>query len=60
MKATFHKSCNCASCRRGRNHIKRNANERKLRQRTREAIHKLKTGKEEDVFIAPISSPYTD
>ena len=60
MKATFHKSCNCRSCRRGRNHEKRNANERKLRQRAREAITAFEKGKEEDIFIAPITSPYTD
>lgn len=60
MKGTFHKSCNCKACRRGRNQEKRNLNERKLRAKSREALDKVVKGLEDDAFIYPISSPYTD
>lgn len=58
-KGTFHKSCHCKSCNRGRNRLARNLNERKLRRMSRDQIIKFLKGAE-DVLIAPISSPYTD
>lgn len=61
MKATFHKSCSCSSCRRGRRHQKftLKMNERKLRRRAKAELIKFLKGAE-DVFIHPITSPYTD
>jgi Zn-dependent alcohol dehydrogenase len=59
MKATYHKSCSCSQCKRGRNRYCRNLNERKLRRLTREQLIGIIKGNE-DAFIAPISSPYTD
>jgi hypothetical protein len=60
MKATFHKSCHCQSCCAGRTHEKRNANERKLRQITRQRVSRYLKGETDDVLIAPISSPFID
>jgi len=59
MKATFHKSCSCAACKRGRSSISRKFNERKLRRIAKQAIDKGVKG-DLEVVIAPISSPYTD
>lgn len=60
MKATFHKSCSCHACKRGRNRTARQINERKLRRKSRDAIYRFIAGREADVFVAPISSPFTD
>lgn len=59
MKATFHKSCSCKACRRGRNSYSRNLNERKLRRLAKRAVDEAKKG-DLEVEVAPISSPYTD
>ena len=59
MKATFHKSCSCAACKRGRSSISRKFNERKLRRLAKRAVDKAKKG-DLEVEVAPISSPYTD
>jgi hypothetical protein len=60
MKATFHKSCSCKACRRGRSHISRNLNERRLRRIAKQAIDNGVKREDLEVEIAPISSPYTD
>lgn len=63
MKATFHKSCSCSSCVRGRategGKVAHRMNEKKLRQRSRLALAEVKKGAD-DAVVAPISSPYTD
>lgn len=59
-KATMHKSCSCKSCRRGRNHLARNLNERKLRRMSKRELLRFILGEKEDAEIHPISSPYTD
>ena len=60
MKVTFHKACGCQQCRRGINWLHRNLNERKLRRMSKKELIKFIKGEQEDVFIAPISSPYSD
>lgn len=61
MKATFHKSCSCDACKRGRSHYCRNQNERKFRREAKQKIGEaVKGGNLDEVCVAPISSPYTD
>ena len=64
MKAVFHKSCSCYSCRRGRGRdfgqYIQNQNERKLRRGSNKALRDVLLGRKDDAVIAPISSPYTD
>ena len=60
MKNTFHKACGCQQCRRGINWLHRNLNERKLRRMSKAELIKFIKGEQKDVFIAPISSPYSD
>jgi len=60
MKATMHKSCHCKQCNFGRNASKRNANERKFRQFVKGELFAFLRGRADDVFVHPITSPYTD
>jgi len=59
-KYTFHKGCNCAMCRLGRNRYKRNLNERKLRRMSKKELLNYVLKGAEDAHIHPISTPYTD
>lgn len=64
MKGTFHKSCSCVACKRGRatkyGQEARRRNERKLRQQSRRKLDEVVKGNADDAEIAPISSDYTD
>lgn len=64
MKAVFHKSCSCEQCKLGRatksGHATKKANEKKLRRIAKLALQEVVKGNEQDVVVAPISSPYTD
>jgi hypothetical protein len=63
MKATFHKSCSCFICRRTRGtksgQAIQNANERKLRRKSKLALKRVVEGTDEDAVVAPIGEPYT-
>ena len=64
MKGTFHKSCSCPMCVRGRStksgkSVKK-ANERKLRHNAKVKLGRVVKGDTDDAVVAPISSPYTD
>ena len=60
-KGTFHKSCSCRMCKRGRasdaGKATRKQNERRLRRGSKLQLRKLEP---DAVFIHPISSPDTD
>jgi len=64
MKATFHKSCSCRMCKRGRateaGKFKRHQNERKLRRDSKAKLNEVVKGRADDAEIHPISSDYTD